>query len=305
MNGLPGAMNLNKIDLNLFVVFDTIYTEGNLTRAGEILCITQPAVSNALARLRDTFNDPLFVRTGQRMTPTPMAQNIIEPVRDALQLLRHCVQEGEQFLPATADRLYRLSMGDMTEAMLLPSLFRRMRSASPRVRIQVFQAQREELAKEMAAGRLDFALDIPTLADPQLLHTPLLEDRYVCAVRRGHPLLEGGLTLERYLQLEHLHVSSRRSGMGYVDVALNQLGERRHIALRVQHHLTAPDIVRHSDLALSLPNTLARQFDLQLFELPFAVAPLELHLYWHKSADRDQANQWMRGLILQSCQGSS
>lgn len=143
-------------------------------------------------------------------------------------------------------------------------------------------------------------MDIPTLADPQLLHTPLLEDRYVCAIRRDHPLVDGELTLEQFLRLEHIHVSSRRSGMGYVDAALNQLGERRHIALRMQHHLMAPDIVCQSDLALSLPYTLARQFDLQLFELPFAVAPLELHLYWHKSADHDQANQWMRNLILQT-----
>ncbi|WP_448671666.1 LysR family transcriptional regulator, partial [Escherichia coli] len=110
-------MNLNKVDLNLFIVFDAIYTEANLTRAGQIVGITQPAVSNALSRLRETFNDPLFVRTAQGMVPTPMAQNIIGPVRNALQLLRVSVQESRSFDPQQANKTYRISMTDLTEAV--------------------------------------------------------------------------------------------------------------------------------------------------------------------------------------------
>ena len=120
-------MNLNKVDLNLFIVFDAIYTEANLTRAGQIVGITQPAVSNALARLRETFNDPLFVRTAQGMVPTPMAQNIIGPVRNALQLLRVSVQESRTFSPAQANKTFRISMTDLTEAVMLPPLFQRLR----------------------------------------------------------------------------------------------------------------------------------------------------------------------------------
>ena len=107
-------MNLSKVDLNLFIVFDAIYTEANLTRAGQIVGITQPAVSNALARLRETFNDPLFVRTAQGMVPTPMAQNIITPVRNALQLLRVSVQESRSFVPEQATKTYRISMTDLS-----------------------------------------------------------------------------------------------------------------------------------------------------------------------------------------------
>ncbi len=115
-------MNLNKVDLNLFIVFDAIYTEANLTRAGQIVGITQPAVSNALSRLRETFNDPLFVRTAQGMVPTPMAQNIIGPVRNALQLLRVSVQESRSFDPQQANKTYRISMTDLTEAVILPAV---------------------------------------------------------------------------------------------------------------------------------------------------------------------------------------
>ena len=120
-------MNLSKVDLNLFIVFDAIYTEANLTRAGQIVGITQPAVSNALARLRETFNDPLFVRTAQGMVPTPMAQNIIGPVRNALSLLRVSVQESRIFNPQQAAKTYRISMTDLTEAVILPLLFQRLR----------------------------------------------------------------------------------------------------------------------------------------------------------------------------------
>ena len=124
-------MNLNKVDLNLFVVFDAIYTEANLTRAGQIVGITQPAVSNALARLRETFNDPLFVRTAQGMVPTPMAQNIIGPVRTALQQLRVSVQESRTFTPQQANKTYRISMTDLSEQILLPPLFQRLRRQAP------------------------------------------------------------------------------------------------------------------------------------------------------------------------------
>jgi len=148
-------MNLNKVDLNLFIVFDAIYTEANLTRAGQIVGITQPAVSNALARLRETFNDPLFVRTAQGMVPTPMAQNIIGPVRNALQLLRVSVQESRTFDAKQANKTYRISMTDLSEQILLPPLFQRLRRLAPAVQIESFQAKRRETTKELAAGRLD------------------------------------------------------------------------------------------------------------------------------------------------------
>ena len=157
-------MNLSKVDLNLFIVFDAIYTEANLTRAGQIVGITQPAVSNALARLRETFNDPLFVRTAQGMVPTPMAQNIIGPVRNALSLLRVSVQESRIFNPQQAAKTYRISMTDLTEAVILPLLFQRLRRLAPTVVIESFLSKRRETTKELAAGRLDFAVDAPLRA---------------------------------------------------------------------------------------------------------------------------------------------
>ena len=296
-------MNLSKVDLNLFIVFDAIYTEANLTRAGQIVGITQPAVSNALARLRETFNDPLFVRTAQGMVPTPMAQNIIGPVRNALSLLRVSVQESRIFNPLQAVKTYRISMTDLTEAVILPPLFQRLRRLAPTVIIESFLSKRRETTKELAAGRLDFAVDAPLNTDPQVRHVKLMEDRYVCAMRKGHPLAtKEKFTLDDYLSLTHIHISSRRSGLGHVDLALGKMGVQRKIALRSQHYLMASQVLQQTDMVMTVPERFARRHNLRHLPLPVEVPPLETHLYWHESTDQDPANRWMREQIIELCE---
>lgn len=296
-------MNLTKVDLNLFIVFDAIYTEANLTRAGQIVGITQPAVSNALARLRETFNDPLFVRTAQGMVPTPMAQNIIGPVRNALQLLRVSVQESRTFNPQQAGKTYRISMTDLSEQILLPPLFQRLRRLAPNVCIESFLAKRRETTKELAAGRLDFAVDVPLNTDPQVRHVKLLEDRYVCAMRPGHPLAKDRISLDEYLSLTHIHISSRRSGLGYVDLALGKMGIQRRIALRSQHYLMASSVMQQTDMVMTVPARFARRHNLHHVALPVNDVPtLETHLYWHESTDQDPANRWMREQMIELAQ---
>ena len=296
-------MNLSKVDLNLFIVFDAIYTEANLTRAGQIVGITQPAVSNALARLRETFNDPLFVRTAQGMVPTPMAQNIIGPVRSALQLLRVSVQESRTFTPQQANKTYRISMTDLTEAVILPPLFQRLRRLAPAVQIESFLSKRRETTKELAAGRLDFAVDAPLNTDTQVRHVKLMEDRYVCALRQGHPLAKEKISLDEYLSLTHIQISSRRSGLGYVDLSLGKMGLQRKVALRSQHYMMASTVLQNTDMAMTVPERFARRHGLHYVQLPVNDVPsLETHLYWHESTDQDPANRWMREQIIEIAQ---
>ena len=296
-------MNLSKVDLNLFIVFDAIYTEANLTRAGQIVGITQPAVSNALSRLRDTFNDPLFVRTAQGMVPTPMAQYIIGPVRNALQLLRVSVQESRIFNPLQANKTFRISMTDLIEAVILPPLFQRLRRQAPAVQIESFLAKRRETTKELAAGRIDFAVDAPLNTDPQVRHVKLLEDRYVCAMRKGHPLAKDKISLDDYLSLTHIHISSRRSGLGLVDLALGKMGIQRKIALRSQHYLMASQVMQQTDMAMTVPESFAHRHGLHAVDLPVNDVPAqETHLYWHESTDQDPANRWMREQMIELCQ---
>ena len=291
-------MQLNQIDLNLFPVFDAVYQQRNLTRAAEVLSITQPAVSNALGRLRRALNDPLFVRTSQGMTPTPLAENIIGQVQQALQLLTTSVNEGNVFDPLTTDKVFRLSMNDMSEAMILPHLLSQLQLLAPHMGIECYQVPRQNIERELAAGTLDFVLDAPLISSHQVCSQPLLKQRYACVVRKGHPVATGRFTLEQYLSLDHILVSSRRKGISYEDAALNRLGRQRRVKMRVQHYQVSPLLVARTDMALTIPMSMAQKYDLEILELPFSLPPLDTCLYWHKSADHDSANQWMRALLV-------
>lgn len=291
-------MTVKKCDLNLFLVFDTIYTERNLTQAAKILSITQPAVSNALARLRKLFNDELFVRTARGMMPTPVADSISQNVSDALGLLNSSILEREEFDPLSAERTYQFSMTDLAEAVVLPRLFPFFQHNAPHVGLQSFYVRRAELVRSLARGELDFAVDVPVIEDPQLCHHSLLCDEYVCVVRQEHPILDKEFTLQSFLSLQHIHVSSRKKGLGQVDLALLKHESERGIKLRVQHYQVAARIVSNTDLALSLPRFLALKYDLEILPLPFSVPNLDFHLYWHRQADNDSSHRWLRESLI-------
>jgi len=291
-------MKLPKVDLNLFVVFDTVYTERNLTRAARVLHITQPAVSNALKRLRAAFGDPLFVRTPRGMAPTPVADNIAARVKEALHMLGMSLSEGEKFLPRRSEKVFALAMHDIDEAVLLPRLMERLQAVAPVVSLECVAVPRDELEQELASGSLDFALDVPLFSVPMLCRQLVSAERYVCAMRPGHPSAREPLTLQRYLALDHIHVSTRRQGVGHVDRALERLGRARNIRLRMMSYMAAPQAVASTDLVLTIPRSLASMYGLTTLELPFEVGTLDQYLYWHRNADEDRANVWMRELLL-------
>ena len=297
-------MKLSDIDLNLFVVFDAIYTEGNLTRAGEIIGITQPAVSNSLSRLRNLFDNPLFVRTAEGMVPTPVAQNIIGSVRQALGLIRSSVQESESFDPKISDKRFRASMTDLNLAIILPQLFAIIKRESPRVAVDCYQVHRRDMNIELASGNLDLAIDIPLTPDPQIKQTALFSHPYVCVINQNHDLVNDKLDLDTYLKLQHIHISSRRGGLGHVDLTLGKMGKKRNIVLRTQHYLSTPELVGSTNFALTVPkifaDVLSDTTPIRYLDLPFDVPHLESFLYWHESTDKDQANVWMREKIINS-----
>ena len=294
-------MNLSDKDLNLFVVFDVIYTERNLTKSGEVLGITQPAVSNALSRLRENFNDELFLRTSKGMVPTPVAENMVNDIRQALDLIRNSISESESFNPKTANATFRISIGDTSEYRLLPQLIKNISNSAPGVDVESYLTPRTETPKELAAGNIDFAIDPPIHSDPNLRNKKIYQDDYVLVVNKKHPIAKKKkISLEDYLNLSHIHISKRASGLGHVDTTLNRLGLTRRIALRAQHFLVAPYIIDQSNLAMTTIKSFSRGRELKVFQLPFKINPLVLHLYWHVNKDMDPANKWMRELILKT-----
>ena len=291
-------MDLNKVDLNLFVVLDSIYSESSLSGAAKRLYVTQPAVSAALSRLRDVFNDPLFIRSGRRMVPTPTTESIIGQVREALGLIRTSVDKSYHFEPIKEHKLVRLSMNDYNEYLVVPKLYRALEQQAPHMRLQTVQLNRRDAIKSLSAGQLDFVVDAPLLSDQNLSHQPMAEINYVCIVRDDHPATSEPLTLERYMDLSHVHVSSRTSGQGYVDYALEKMNLTRRIVVRTQHYLMIRRLVTQTNLAATVPETIANIPGTRILELPVELEPLGNHLYWHRSRDDDPVIQWLKDILV-------
>jgi DNA-binding transcriptional LysR family regulator len=303
------AMQISRIDLNLLVVLDAIYTENGITRAADKLHLTQPAISHSLGRLRDLFKDELFVREGRAMVPTPLARNLIEPVRRALRGLEVTLNELEHFDPATTQRRFVIAVRDVFESTLLPPLLKRVSQVAPSVDIAAVQLERREFESELAAGTLDAALDVLLPFSDQVRRRRISLDRLVVVARKGHPAVRRGLTLATYLRQDHVLVSSRRSGPGLEDVELSRQGLSRRIRLRCQHYFAACRVVAQTDLVLTMPENYARianrQFGSQILPLPLDMPPLDAYLYWHASVDNEPANRWLREQVVASFAVSS
>jgi len=294
-------MKIKDTDLNLFIAFDVIYTEKNLTKSGQVLGITQPAVSNALARLRDLFNDELFIRTSRGMIPTPVANQLIGDIRNALSLIQNTISVSEKFDPSTAEMTFKISIGDTSEYRLLPLLIKELAEIAPKVKVETYLTARKDAPRELASGAIDFSIDPPLQSDQHLKHEKIYQEDYVMIVRKDHPILKKQkITIEDYLDLSHIHISNRKTGMGHVDMTLYKLGLSRDIYLRAQHFLVAPYIVEQSDMAITTTKGFAVDRNLAWRELPFDIDPLVLHLYWHENNDNESSSKWMRDLMLKT-----
>lgn len=290
-------MRLDKVDLNLFVVFDALYRERSVTRVAQRLHLTQPAVSNALNRLRQSFDDPLFVRSPRGMQPTPVADAVSADVQRALALLQKSVGGQYRFDPAESTRVFRLGMNDLAQGIVLPGLQRAIADRAPGVSVQAYYPGRDGAVEQLKAGDLDLLIDVPQLNARELEQLRLGSIPYRLALSAGHPLAGKPPGMADYLEAEHVHVSSRARGRGQVDLALHNCGQRRRVTMRVQHYAVAAAITAGSQLLWTAPASALAQPGLVVSALPFAVEALALNLYWHRSADQDPANAWMRELL--------
>jgi DNA-binding transcriptional LysR family regulator len=298
-------MNISKVDLNLFVVFDAIYTEGSVSAAARKLNLSQPALSHSLARLRTLVGDPLFERQGQRMVSTYVARNLIEPVRAALRGLELTLNQMGGFDPANSTRRFGLAMRDVLESATLPALMRLLGDSAPNIDIASARVPRRDLVAELSLGNIDAAIDVLLPLPPDIRHARLAQENTVVVARRGHPAIRkgGSITLDQYLASSHVLVSSRRQGPGLEDFELSRLGHVRRVRLRCQHYVSAARVVSETDLLLTMPDRYAHivneQFGNQIVPLPsgFSVPAWELYLYWHVGVEHDPANAWLREQI--------
>jgi DNA-binding transcriptional LysR family regulator len=295
-------VDLTRLDLNLFVVFDAIYREASLTRAGHALHITQPAVSHALARLRELCADPLFIKTGRQMLPTPRARTMAPLVQEALAALGASMAQPQGFEPARATRAFTIGLREVQEPLALRALLPQLGAQAPGVTLALVRMDRDRLEDDLRLGVLDAALDVQLPTSRHIGRLKVMSEPMVVLARAGHPRVQGQLSLEAYLAEAHVLVSTRRSGLGLEDTALGQLGAQRRIVLRCQHYHAACEAVAASDWLLTLPRQHALlsnpTWGHQLLPAPCAMPALEVFLYWDHRLDADPANQWLRRCLL-------
>jgi DNA-binding transcriptional LysR family regulator len=296
------AARLSSFDLNLLVVFDVLLGERSVTRTAARLGLSQPAVSNALSRLRDALGDPLFVRTPHGMAPTPRALALEGPLRLALDRVASALAGDGTFEPATSRRSFVLAATDYVQFALLPPLFRRIEREAPGIAVSVQPVLQRHPWQELEAGSIDLSLSAARAVPKGLHRRWLFHDRVVCVVRKDHPRARGGLTLERYLALSHIEALPI-GAQGLADEVLATGGHVRRIALKVPHFLVAPHVVLTTDyvftLAARIAGPIAKSYPLRVLPLPFEMPEIRVSAHWHERVQEDPAHRWLRQVIAE------
>lgn len=293
-------MNDVKIDHNLLVVFDMVYKLANLSRAGSALGITQPAVSNALSRLRAIYGDPLFVKTSQGMLPTPFARAIAPAVRDALALIQHTLASNRRFEPANSEKLFVLAMTDYGSAALLPTLVPAIAAIAPHVGVKVVRLDEASVLKKLESNTVDLAFSSQVEAGADFYEKVLFKDEFVCLVSKRHPAIKDGVSLEQYTAFDHVLYTPQEGNIGVVDRALAKRRLANRTCLYAPHALSIPLIVNDSDLVTTIPERMARAFqsgwDFHVLQPPLEIPGFEMKMIWHRVTASDPASMWLRDL---------
>jgi DNA-binding transcriptional LysR family regulator len=306
------AININSVDLNLFLVFQAIYTTGSVTQAGEQLFMTQSAVSNALKRLRERFDDPLFVRTPKGMVPTPVAAQLIQLVEEGLAKFKQALDQVRRFDAGTSDHLFRIAINDIGQMVIMPLLLASARASAPSVRFETLGASVEEARQMLVEGRIDLAVGSWGSMGNGFHEQRLFTETFVALLNIDHEIQSTQMSFEQYFAAEHL--AYRPSGAS--DAALQatlleaDMLARRKVVFTAAHTLGLSSILASSSLVLTVPLRLGQALmsarsGLRIVQLPFAVRPFSVRQQWHDRNHADGANLWLRGQILNLFQGKS
>jgi DNA-binding transcriptional LysR family regulator len=294
-------MNLFGIDLNLLVVFDALMTELHVTRAGAKIGLSQPATSNALARLRHLTQDDLFNRSNGRLQPTPVAINLAQQVQPALAQIQAALSPTPLFDPLTSDRVFSIGMNDYVEFVLLPQLIVKLQIIAPQIKIQVRSGDRQKLLALLDNSEVDLLCGLfPEKID---WHEEqfLFRERFVCVCRQNHPVIGDSISLTEYVAAAHLLVSLKEDMVGRVDDLLAKENLQRRIAISIPHFLVAPSILARTDLITTMAERVAHEFaptqNLKVLPCPLPLNGFSVFMRWHQSNRDQDAQIWLRSVI--------
>lgn len=292
--------SLRRLDLNLLVTLDALLAEHNVTRAAERLHLAQPTVSLQLARLRETFGDPLLLPGPRGMRPTARADQLREPLRQALEALTQAVTPSGPFDPTRSNQTWRVAASDYGETSILLPALKGLRTKAPNTRMAIVALNPQALASQAEQVQIDLAFHISSEAPLQLRRRSLFTETYVLAARVGHPALQSTLTVAQFCKLDHVIVSPDNGGFhGVTDTALAACGLTRRVALSVPHFLFLEAVLANTDLVAMVPSRLVRHNTaLQVVESPLEVPGFEMLMLWHERVHRDPSHQWLREHIV-------
>ena len=295
-------MELTDIDLNQLVLFQQLMVERRVSKVAENLGLTQPAVSNTLARLRRQFGDDLFVRTPKGMVPTPLAEQMAGPIGEALALLHNGLNPPSRFDPASVQRSITIGMTDIGEIVFLPALLAHLRQVAPGLALTTVRTTASTLREDMEAGQVDLAIGPLPQLKGGFFQRRLFRQRYVCLFRQGHPLDRGQMSLADFQAAEHLVIVSAGTGHGKVDDLIRRAGIERRMRLTVPHFVSVGHILQRSDMVATVTERLAERlagpFGLHYLPHPIDLPDVAINLFWHAKVHRSPAHQWLRGLVF-------
>ncbi|MDX1451063.1 MAG: LysR substrate-binding domain-containing protein [Oleiphilaceae bacterium] len=289
---------LRNVDLNLLIVFATLAEEEHLTKTAEKLHLSQPAVSNALSRLRKLFDDELFVRAPNGMRPTQKARALKEPIQQALAIIQNQLRPEEAFDYTTAHKHFSIAVNGYAEFMLFPVLMGHIRRCAPNISLSVMPESDANTPERLRSGELDVAIDYLTMRGKDFIEEAFLEEELVVVAAKDHPALEKGISMKQYNTLPHVSIHPRGHRGSHTEILLGRKQIKRHVVMSVSNLISFPPLVAHSDMICTLPKRLAMHFSPQLpiaiHPLPFKFDKITVYMTYHRDKRKDPAHIWLR-----------
>jgi DNA-binding transcriptional LysR family regulator len=299
----PGRIpqQVRSVDFRLLLAFDALIAERHVSRAAAAVGLSQPAMSHALAKLRQQFDDPLLARTSTGFEPTPKALELIDPVREAIRQVNRLFTQGSTFDPLTSSDVFTVRMGDMNEVLFLPELLRRLQERAPNIALTVQHLPPSETVRALEASAIDFAVSALIKHSKSVHFLELAKDRMVCVMRKDHPAATGPLTTRDFLALRHLRIVQSAGDMRFVEEALLKRGLRRRVMATTPHWLAASYLIERSDLVTALSESMVRRLNsggrFAVRPLPVGGTEFSWRLYWHRRYDARPAHRWIRTMF--------
>jgi DNA-binding transcriptional LysR family regulator len=303
-------MHLRSVDLNLLVALEALLEERHVSRAALRIGLTQPAMSNALSRLRATFGDELLVRTPRGMEPTALGAELADQVRQVLRHVERVLTSKVVFEPSRCEHRFVLRMSDLLSRLFLPGIARAVLREAPLATLEVVHLSPAQTVEALDTDGCDLAVSMGLTHGGSILRQPLLPDRMICLMRRQHPAAHGRFDLDRLLGLQHLRVSISPIDSRFVDDALSRLGHRRCVSASVPHWLVVPAVLLTTDLVAVMPERLAEvlappEKGFARRDLPLPETSFEWSLYWHRRHNGSSQHKWLRGIVAETVSGES